>query len=59
MKAGRAQIGIFQKMRIKNLRGVSDVRFRKNSAIFCSTGVWGLIGVKLVLRENKIIFILS
>ena len=29
MKAGRAQIGIFQKMRIKNLRGVSEVRFKK------------------------------
>ena len=29
MKSGRAQIGIFQKMRIKNLRGVSEVRFKK------------------------------
>ena len=30
MKSGRPQIGIFQKMRIKNLReGVSEVRFRK------------------------------
>ena len=29
MKSGRAQIGIFQKMRIKNLKGVSEVRFRK------------------------------
>ena len=30
MKAGRAKIGIFQKLRIKNLRrGVSEVRFRK------------------------------
>ena len=26
MKSGRALIGIFQKMRIKNLRGVSEVR---------------------------------
>ena len=30
MKAGRAKIGILQKMRIKNLRtGVSEVRFKK------------------------------
>ena len=29
MKAGRAQIGIFQKMRNKNLRGVREVRFKK------------------------------
>ena len=29
MKAGRAQIGVLQKMRIKNLGGVSDVRFKK------------------------------
>ena len=29
MKAGRASNGIFQKMCIKNLRGVSDVRFKR------------------------------
>ena len=29
MKFGRALIGIFQKMRIKNLRGVSEVRLKK------------------------------
>ena len=29
MRSGRPQIGIFQKMRIKNLRGVSEVRFKK------------------------------
>ena len=29
MKAGTAQIGIFQKLRIKNLRGVSEVRYQK------------------------------
>ena len=29
MKAGRALINIFQKMRIKNLREVSEVRFKK------------------------------
>ena len=32
MKAGRAETGIFQKMRIKNLRrgeGVSEVQFKK------------------------------
>ena len=29
MKAGRAKIGIFQKMTIKNLWGVSEVRFKK------------------------------
>ena len=28
---GRVRIGIFQNMRIKNLRGVSEVRFKKNS----------------------------
>ena len=31
MKAGRAEIGISQKMRIKNLMGVSEVRIKKNS----------------------------
>ena len=29
MISGRAQIGIFQKMRIKNLMGVTEVRFKK------------------------------
>ena len=29
MKSGRAQIGFFQNMRIKNLRGVSEVRLKK------------------------------
>ena len=29
MKSGRALIGFFQKMRIKNLMGVSEVRFKK------------------------------
>ena len=29
MKSGRAKIGGFQKMRIKNLMGVSEVRFKK------------------------------
>ena len=29
MKSGRAQICIFQEMRLKNLRGVSEVRFKK------------------------------
>ena len=29
MKSGRALIGSFQKMRIKNLMGVSEVRFKK------------------------------
>ena len=29
MKSGRAYIGIFQKMRIKNLLGVSVIRFKK------------------------------
>ena len=51
MKAEKAEIGIFQKIRIKNLRGVSVVRLKKNStpspwkrrkttssAIFCATG---------------------
>ena len=51
MKAGRALIVFFQKMRIKNLRGASEVRFKKTRlihletwktilfAIFCATGV--------------------
>ena len=56
MKSGRAEIGIFQKMRIKNLRGVSEVRFKKTrllhlekrrkitaSANFCATGARGLM----------------
>ena len=30
MKAGRTLIGIFQMMRIKNLRGVSEVRIKKS-----------------------------
>ena len=34
MKAGRAQIGIFQKMRIKNLRGVTEVRFEKTRLLY-------------------------
>ena len=55
MKSERALIGIFQKMRIKNLRAVSEVRFKKKStpspwkrqktttsAIVCATGAWGL-----------------
>ena len=29
MKSGRAQIAIFQKMRMKNLKGVSEVRLEK------------------------------
>ena len=29
MKSRRAEIGIFKKMRIKNLRGVSEVRLKK------------------------------
>ena len=55
LKFGRAKIGIFQKMRIKNLRGVSEVRLKKtrlihlgnvekppheaSSATFCAMGV--------------------
>ena len=33
MKAGKAKIGIFQKMRIKNLRGVSEVLFLKKTRL--------------------------
>ena len=33
MTAGRAKIGIFQKMRIKNMRGVSEVRFNKTGLL--------------------------
>ena len=34
MKAGRASIAMFQKLRIKNLRGVSEVRFKKGRSEF-------------------------
>ena len=34
MKAGRAKIGIFQKMRIKNLREVSEVRFKQTRLLY-------------------------
>ena len=33
MKSGRALIGSFQKMRTKNLRGVSEVRFKKKTRL--------------------------
>ena len=33
MKAWKALIDIFQKMRIKNIRGVSEVRFKKIDSI--------------------------
>ena len=33
MKSGRALIDIFQKMRIKNLREVSEVRFKKTRVL--------------------------
>ena len=33
MKAGKAQIGIFQKMRTKILREVSEVRFEKTRLV--------------------------
>ena len=59
MKAGKAKIGIFQKMRIKNLRGASEVRLKKNSTLspwkrrkttssvtFCATSAWGLTHMK-------------
>ena len=37
MKAGRAYISIFQKMRIKNLRGVSEVRLKKQDSFTLET----------------------
>ena len=33
MKSGRAKIGDFNKMHIKNLRGVSEVRFKKTRLV--------------------------
>ena len=33
MKSGRAKIGIFQMMRIKNLKGVSEVRLKKTRLV--------------------------
>ena len=60
MKAGRAQIDIFQKIRIKNLKGVSEVRFKKLDSFtletlknhlirnFCATGAWELSSKLLI-----------
>ena len=33
MKSGRTLIGFFPKVRIKNLRGVSEVRFQKTRLV--------------------------
>ena len=67
MKSGRAQIGIFQKMRNKILRGAGSVRsdLKKldsftlemsqttSSAVFCVTGAWGLISLHKKLNDWK------
>ena len=61
MKSGRAKIGIFQKMRIKNLRGeVSEVRFKKLDSFSLETSKIHLIrnflrnGRLRVKLQNKI-----
>ena len=54
MKAGRAIIGIFQKMRIKNLRGrgVSEVRFKKLDSFTLATSKNHLI--RNSLRNERV-----
>ena len=65
IKAGRAKIGIFQKMRNKNLMGGQWGTILKNStpspwkrrittssAIFCATGAWGLILLKFSITSK-------
>ena len=52
MKSGRAQIGIFQKMRIKNLRGVSEVRFKKLDSFTLETSKNNLI--RNFLRNGRL-----
>ena len=52
MKSGRAKIGIFQKMRIKNLRGVSEVRFKKNDSFTLETSKNHLI--RNFLRNGRL-----
>ena len=62
MKTGRALIGSFQKMRIKNLMGVSEVRFKKKLDSFTlETSKNNLIRIFLrkgSLRVNNINLIL-
>ena len=52
MKAGRALIGIFQKMRIKNLRGVSEVRLKKLDSFTLETSKNHLI--RNFLRNGRV-----
>ena len=52
MKSGRAKIGIFRKMRIKNLKGVSDVRFKKLDSFTLETSKNHL--VRIFLRNGRL-----
>ena len=52
MKSGRGLICIFQKMRIKNLRGVSYVRFKKLDSFTLETSENHLI--RIFLRNGRL-----
>ena len=54
MKAGRAEIGIFEKMRIKNLREVSEVQFKKLDSFTLETSKNHLI--RKFLRNGRVRF---
>ena len=63
MKAGRALIGIFQTMRVKNLMGgqwpikkkldsfTLETSKNTSSAIFCATSAWGLSYMQLYYSD--------
>ena len=52
MKAGRAKIGIYQKMRIKNLSGVSEVRLKKIDSFTLETSKNYII--RNILRNGRL-----
>ena len=52
MKAGRAWIGIFEKMLIKNMQGVSEVRFKKLDSFTLETSKNHLI--RKFLRNGRV-----
>ena len=52
MKSGRALIGIFQKIRIKKLRGVSEVRLKKLDSFTLKTSKNQLI--RNFLRNGRL-----
>ena len=52
MKAGKAKIGIYQEMRIKNLSGVSEVRLKKIDSFTLETSKNHLI--RNFLRNGRL-----